>query len=454
VENTLNDDVVHNEHIHWFMNTHASTQENLFFKLLVEKIESKNQQKTTPEADSVMDELRARLQQHDLSTPGQSGVTSTQTEPASKQPKGNQPAGRQSMGTQPKARALPAPIPAPKSTPKPTGQSPQLWSKVASKAPKPNSEPAEPPEGLTYAQKFYWRIEHGLEMPTEKNKAKQPVAGSNSQRHARDPPSVKLKAKKDVRRQFGSSKFPFHPFPFNPDDLFTMDKYPVDTNRQAKDDKGREKRKDPAMGSSWMPYLDRDEDIRPCFYVYVSDKPCPYPADNKCLANHNVTRDQFLWLIIERKMNPKAVNWMIERSRSNTPEDMLPANRLDFFPPTREEITEPTPKGTMTEAEIVEWRNAHTFLPKLKGNESIERTFGPRASAYACKVQADDVKFQAKADAAQLKAKASRAANTERKDLTQPTIALDTSRYASNPFTRPSRTAAKQARNAGGSKPE
>jgi hypothetical protein len=116
------------------------------------------------------------------------------------------------------------------------------------------------------------------------------------------------------------------------------------------------------MGLQATPYLDRDEALRPCYYVYGSRRACPYLKDNQCLANHNITRDQFLWLILERGMSVGSANKMIEMSRYHTPEDMLPSNRhLKLFPP-RDEITEPTPKGTMTETEIEAWRRAHRIL--------------------------------------------------------------------------------------------
>jgi hypothetical protein len=118
------------------------------------------------------------------------------------------------------------------------------------------------------------------------------------------------------------------------------------------------------MGLSRLPCLDRDENFRPCYYVYARKMACPYPNNNECVANHNVTRDQLLWLILERGLHVGTANHMIRMSRWHTPEDMLPENRMEYFPP-REEITEPTPKGTMTEAEITEWRNGHDILPSI-----------------------------------------------------------------------------------------
>jgi hypothetical protein len=112
-----------------------------------------------------------------------------------------------------------------------------------------------------------------------------------------------------------------------------------------------------------LPYLDRDEALRPCYYVYRSWRACPYPENNQCLANHNITREQLLWLILERGMSVDAANKMTEMSKHHTPEDMLPSNRhLELFPP-RDEITEPTPKGTMTKTEIKAWRRVHRILP-------------------------------------------------------------------------------------------
>jgi hypothetical protein len=144
-----------------------------------------------------------------------------------------------------------------------------------------------------------------------------------------------------------------------------MDRYPVDERTAGMDQQGRQCRRDPAMGFQALPFLDRDEALRPCYYVYGSRRACPYPKDNQCLANHNITRDQLLWLILERDLFVESANKMITMSRHHTPEDMLPSNRhLELFPP-RDEITEPTPKGTMTETEIEAWRCAHRILPSL-----------------------------------------------------------------------------------------
>jgi hypothetical protein len=168
-----------------------------------------------------------------------------------------------------------------------------------------------------------------------------------------------------LRRHFGSNKFPFEPFPFNPAALYWMNRYPVNKRIPATDDQGRKHRRDPAMGFQALPFLDWDEALRPCYYVYGSRRACPYPEDNQCLANHNITRDQFLWLILERGMPVDLANKMIAMSRHHTPEDMLPSNRhLELFPP-QDEITEPTPEGTMTETEIKAWCRAHRILPSF-----------------------------------------------------------------------------------------
>jgi hypothetical protein len=144
-----------------------------------------------------------------------------------------------------------------------------------------------------------------------------------------------------------------------------MNRYPVNKRIPATDDQGRKCRRDPAMGFQALPFLDWDEALRPCYYVYGSRRACPYPEDNQCLANHNITRDQFLWLILERGMPVDLANKMIAMSRHHTPEDMLPPNRyLELFPP-QDEITEPTPEGTMTETEIEAWRRAHRILPSF-----------------------------------------------------------------------------------------
>jgi hypothetical protein len=177
-----------------------------------------------------------------------------------------------------------------------------------------------------------------------------------------------------LRCHFGPIEFPFEPFPFNPSALYWMDRYPVNKRIPATDDRGRKCHRDLAMSFQALPFLDWDEALRPCYYVYGSRRACPYPEDNQCLANHNITRDQFLWLILERGLSVDLANKMIEMSRHHTPEDMLPPNRhLELFPP-RDEITEPTPKGTMaeTETEIEAWCRAHLILPSFLQLERID----------------------------------------------------------------------------------
>jgi hypothetical protein len=182
---------------------------------------------------------------------------------------------------------------------------------------------------------------------------------------SRGTPKPSSRRRIPLRRHFGSIKFPFEPFPFNPAALYWMDRYPVNKRIPATDDQGRKCRRDPAMSFQALPFLDWDEALRPCYYVYGSRRACPYPEDNQCLANHNITRDQFLWLILERGMPVDLANKMIAMSRHHTPEDMLPPNRhLELFPP-QDEITEPTPEGTMTETEIEAWRRAHRILPSF-----------------------------------------------------------------------------------------
>jgi hypothetical protein len=66
-------------------------------------------------------------------------------------------------------------------------------------------------------------------------------------------------------RKFGSSKFPWHPFPFNRDSLFTVVKYPLDYDNLKWNEEGKRRRRDPAVGPSYMTCLDKDEELRPCF---------------------------------------------------------------------------------------------------------------------------------------------------------------------------------------------
>ena len=312
------------------------------------------------------------------------------------------------------------------------------------------------PEGLSWPQQLNWFARNDIALPTvQKGGARGPQSKPkpNTPRHAGEPRDVTLNRKPTLQRKFGESKFQFKPFPFNPDGLFTMTKYGIDSARPAKDDQDRAKRKDSAMGSAYVDCLDRDEDMRPCHYVHGTNQACPYPDNNESLANHNVTRDQFFWLILERNWPIYMVNYLINHFRLETPRDMLPQNRLKLFPP-RDQINEATPKGNMTEAEIDEWRRAHRIVARNNDSELVGRKFGQDATDFVDKVRQDD---------AELVERAKQASLTERRppptitslgtSIHAPTSTPGASGRASNP-PKGSKLAARQARRHEGDKPE
>ena len=126
------------------------------------------------------------------------------------------------------------------------------------------------------------------EVPHEHSKYRRTAAQSTNLT------STGPRTKTVLRRQYGESKFPFLLPPFNPGVLFCKDKYAIDRYEPATDDAGRPKRRVPAISFSRLSYLDRDEKLRSCNFVYGTKKACPYPTNNECAANHNVTRDQLL----------------------------------------------------------------------------------------------------------------------------------------------------------------
>jgi hypothetical protein len=73
--------------------------------------------------------------------------------------------------------------------------------------------------------------------------------------------------------------------------------------------------------------MNHDEDLQPCQHVYISKGACPTPTGQKCPANHNITRAQFLWLHKERNVKIRTINTMIQFSKLNPPADMAQVNR-------------------------------------------------------------------------------------------------------------------------------
>jgi hypothetical protein len=313
-----------------------------------------------------------------------------------------------------------------------------LWSTVASKA-KPR-----PPEGLGHGELFNWYAERGMRLP-DRNRV--------------------LNPNKAIQRKFGGPKFPWPAYPFDHNALFTKDRYIIDTNRPASDSQGRPRRRDPSMGPQYIPVLDWDENIRPCYYVYMTKGACPYPDNNECLANHNVEHDQWDWLIKVRGWSPLAVNHLIENSRSNTPRDMKPENRLKLFPP-RNKITGPIPKGTTTEADIEEWRGTNGIVDE--NNEPTSQGSVDEAEcAFAEGVQMDDATRRVPrateeegSDASISEERITAALNATRERVprtsypTYLTSALNTSRYVLSTPSKPSKLALRRARQLGRDPPE
>jgi hypothetical protein len=468
-------DTLFNKDIEWFMLKASPTDRDAYLRYrndLMRSIEKGDS------GQEVKEELLVRLRRLKMSNKQATrGPTNTQPAPGSSRV-GNQP-----QGSRPNPPASNPPAPKPSNGKQPVSPSPpkrtpmdQPWSKVASK-PKPQQQPTrpqqpqpqlQPPEGMNLGQKLNWYAQHDMDMPEPKGKGKAPAQGPNAPRHAGEPRNIVLHSKKTLYRKFESSKFPWPAYPFNQNDLFTKVKYEIDTHRPAKDSEGRPRRKDPSTGPDYIPVLDQDENIRPCYFVYMTKGPCPYPDNNQCLANHNVERDQLEWLIRVRDWPHRMANHMIKNSMLNTPSDMKPQNRMELFPPA-DQLTGPIPKGTLTAAEIEEWRRAHRILPKAKGNEQPPpRPIGPQGIAWAEGVQRGDAAYMkaqaaenartnasaSNAEVAAFLAKANPPAQPRTSDPAYPTPALNASVHASSSSTKSSKLAARHARQSGGGNPE
>ncbi|OAL52978.1 hypothetical protein IQ07DRAFT_669617 [Pyrenochaeta sp. DS3sAY3a] len=198
------------------------------------------------------------------------------------------------------------------------------------------------PPGLKHADALFWYVERGLPVPNSLEK-----------------PSSRQKKKAKLVRTY-TDKFPWRAF-VTEVRIWEGTKYPElrDKNGIVVNDKrGNPMRRSPRMDRSFFRCMEADEEQHPCHWVYATQKSCPYPDNNKCFANHNFSKNMFIWLVKERGLDVTLANHYISNALIKKPKDMV----VEMSLITPADLKRPSPSGTMSQSELDEWYDSHTIV--------------------------------------------------------------------------------------------
>lgn len=205
----------------------------------------------------------------------------------------------------------------------------------------PNTSTGEqPPDNLSHTEYCHWYWSRGLEAPS----------------------------RKIITRDY-PDKLPFRKFS-SPHSLNQCKKYPAirdNDGNVVRNGKGEIKRKNPRLvGRGWF-HEDYDERQYACHDVYTTKRKCVYPTGNQCYANHNLSMDYFIYMVLKRDMPLVQANYYIKNAMSNPPEDMV--EKLWLLTP--ENLPSEPPKGTMSTQEIDLFWKTHRFKAPHGTNRPI-----------------------------------------------------------------------------------